>query len=45
MNIDVLAKIPIKPENAALCDAGNVEDIDTSYIENMTETIIKKINL
>lgn len=45
MGIDVLAKIPIKPENAALCDAGNVEDIDTSYIDDMTETIIKKINL
>ena len=45
MGIDVLAKLPIKPENAALCDGGNVEDIDTSYIEAMTDTIINKINL
>ncbi len=45
MGIDVLAKLPIRPENAGLCDTGKVEDIDTSYVDGMADEIIRKINL
>ena len=30
--IEVLGKIPMIPEIAALCDAGNIEDVAQEYI-------------
>lgn len=45
LNLDVLGKLPIRPENAALCDEGKIEDKDVQETEEMVNTIIKKIEL
>lgn len=45
MGIDLLAKLPIIPEVAKLCDAGRVDEVDTSYLDEMVDNIIKKCKL
>lgn len=39
--LEVLAKIPIDPEIAALCDAGDIERMDKNYLESAAQTILK----
>ena len=34
--IDILGKIPLDPEFAALCDAGKIEDMKEDYLESLT---------
>lgn len=38
--IGMVAKIPIKPEIASLCDEGRAEDIDVSCLDALTDKII-----
>lgn len=43
--LDLLAKLPIKPETARLCDEGKIEELDVSYMEKVIENIVRKIEL
>lgn len=45
MNIDVLAQLPIQPDIAMLCDAGNIEQKDVSFLEEAIQKLIQKIEL
>ena len=45
MNIDVLAQLPIQPDIAMLCDAGNIEQKDVSFLNEAIEKLIQKIEL
>lgn len=45
LGIELLAQLPIIPETASLCDKGLVEDIDLTYINDVVEKIIPKLNL
>lgn len=45
MGIDILAKLPINPDIAKLCDEGKAENIDVSYINEAADKILNKINL
>ena len=38
-NINVVAKLPIKPEIASAADAGTIEKVDTSDLEDIIESI------
>lgn len=38
-NINVVAKLPIKPEIASAADAGTIEKVDTSDLDNIIESI------
>lgn len=38
--IDAVAKIPVNPKTAELCDKGLVEDIDCCYLDDMLKKII-----
>ena len=38
-NINVVAKLPIKPEIASAADAGTIEKVDTSDLENIIKSI------
>lgn len=40
--LDVLGRIPIDPEVAALCDAGRAEDITGAWLEGAIEKIMQK---
>ena len=40
MGIPVLAKLPIDPSVAALCDSGNMEQADTAALEDAVKAII-----
>lgn len=42
-NIPCTAKLPIDPAIAAMVDAGNVEDVDGSYIAGLADYIIKEV--
>lgn len=42
-NLDVLARIPIDPEIAALCDAGELEKMDKDYLNSAVATILEKV--
>ena len=42
--IETYAQIPINPSIAALCDAGKVEQADSSAVEPIIEKIIRKAN-
>lgn len=37
--IDLIAKIPMQPEIAALCDAGKAYEIDEKWLDNITNKI------
>lgn len=39
-NLDVLAKLPIDPENAKLVDSGNIEYLEASYLDEAVEKIV-----
>lgn len=39
-NIEVFAKIPIKPELADLCDKGQIESFDGNWFDNVIEKIM-----
>lgn len=41
LNLPVLAKLPINPENAALVDEGRVEDIEASELDEFVNTLNK----
>lgn len=45
MKMDILAQLPIQPDIAALCDEGNIEQKDVSFLEEVVEKIIEKIKL
>lgn len=45
MGIELLAKLPIIPEIAELCDAGKIEDADVSYMNEALDNIINKLNI
>ncbi|MBE7087888.1 MAG: Mrp/NBP35 family ATP-binding protein [Clostridiales bacterium] len=40
-NIDLIAKLPISPDFARLCDSGNIEDFSGDYLDIMSDTISK----
>lgn len=42
-NLDILAQIPINPEVAKTVDAGNVEDIEASWLDDAARTLEKKL--
>jgi len=42
-SIPCTAKLPIDPAIAAMVDAGNVEDVDGSYIAGLADYIIKEV--
>lgn len=42
-NLKVLAKIPIDPNIAKLCDAGDIESIKDNYVGKAVEEIVKTI--
>ena len=37
--LKLLAQLPIRPENAKLIDAGKVEDIDSSLVEDIFDVV------
>ena len=39
--VDTVCHLPIQPEIARLCDAGQVESLDTSYLNEMVDRIMK----
>ncbi len=39
-NLDLLARIPIRPDIAELVDAGKIEDLDVSFMDHAIEKII-----
>ena len=39
---DLLAKLPIDPKLAELCDSGRIEDMDHTYLDAAVEKIIEK---
>lgn len=39
-DIDTIAKLPINPEFASLCDAGNIEDFSGDFLDNIVEKIL-----
>lgn len=41
-NLDILAKLPIDPTLAKLCDEGNIERFESDYINDTIEKIIQK---
>lgn len=43
--LDLLAKLPIRPETARLCDEGKIEELDVSYLEEVVKRIVEKIEL
>lgn len=43
--LELLAKLPIKPETAKLCDEGKIEELDVSYLEQVVQSIVQKIEL
>lgn len=45
MGLELLAKLPIRPEMALLSDTGKMEEADVSYLYEMVDTIIKKLEL
>jgi Mrp family chromosome partitioning ATPase len=45
MGLDILARLPIQPENAELCDAGKIEKRDVSILEDMVQKVIQKLEL
>lgn len=45
MHIDVLAQLPIQPDIAMLCDKGEIEQKDVSFLEEAIKKILHKINL
>ena len=36
-----LLKIPLNPNNASLCDGGKIEEIDTTYFNDIVDEIEK----
>ena len=42
-NLDVLARIPIDPEIAALCDAGELEKMNKDYLNGAIAKILEKV--
>ena len=44
LDLDVLARIPIDPRVASLCDKGMLELMDNDYMENALDVIESKIN-
>ncbi len=45
MGIDILGRLPIQPDIAALCDAGSIEQKDVSFLEEAVSKVLQKINL
>lgn len=43
-NIPVLAKLPIDPKLAALCDAGTIETVETDALDEAITFIVDKLN-
>lgn len=41
-NLDILAKLPIDPNLAKLCDAGEIERFEGDYMEETSQKIIEK---
>ena len=39
LNLPVLAKLPLNPENARMVDAGRVEDIDDTALDAFIDTL------
>jgi hypothetical protein len=44
LDLDVLARIPIDPRVASLCDKGMLELMDNDYMEKALDVIESKIN-
>jgi len=44
IGVDILGRIPIRPETVALCDQGCVEEIDLTIIEPIIEAVLRKVN-
>ena len=42
---ELIAKLPIIPSTAKLCDAGSIEDIDVSLLYEMGDKVSKKVGL
>jgi Mrp family chromosome partitioning ATPase len=42
-NIPVLARLPIDPKIAALCDAGTIETVETDALDGAVSTITEKL--
>lgn len=42
LGVETYAKIPIKPEFAALCDEGRIHELDTVFLSEITDRIEKK---
>ncbi len=40
--VDTVAKLPIDPNFASLCDDGKIEDVNESYLDNVLQAIIEK---
>ena len=43
--IDLLARIPMDPKLAALCDRGMIELMENDYLDAARETVMRKILL
>ena len=43
-NIELLARIPLDPESAMLCDNGKVEECNTDILENLTNILVNMQN-
>lgn len=44
-NLDVLAKVPMQPKVAQLCDAGNIEAYEAEWLTHLGDTIVSKVPL
>ncbi len=43
-NLEVIARVPIDPKLASLCDSGSIEDADVHYLDGAAEKIEKKLS-
>ena len=43
-NLEVIARVPIDPKLASLCDSASIEDADVHYLDGAAEKIEKKLS-